>query len=77
MEFDRQYDDFWGRRGVPPRDEECVMWSAGWARGVLMVMEQCGMKLRGANPGHGVPMGLRSTSLAVRGSLLIEVMVLV
>jgi hypothetical protein len=29
------------------------MWSAGWARGVMMVMEEYGMKLRGANPVQG------------------------
>ena len=31
------------------------MWRARWARGVLTGMEECRMKLRGANPGHGVP----------------------
>jgi len=34
------------------------MWSAGWARGVLMVMEECGMKLRGAKPGQGALAGI-------------------
>jgi hypothetical protein len=43
MEFKRQYDEFGGTRGAPPGKEECLMWSAGWARGVLMLMEECGM----------------------------------
>jgi len=34
------------------------MWSAGWARGVLMVMEEHRMKLRGANPGQRAPTGI-------------------
>jgi len=58
MEFERQYEEFWGRRGVPPGKEEYLMWSAGWAGGVLMVMEECRMKVRGANPGRGVPTGI-------------------
>ena len=45
MEFEKQYDEFAGKRGAPPRKEECLMWSAGWGRGVMMVMEECGMKL--------------------------------
>ena len=33
MEFETQYDEFGGQRGAPPANEECLMWSAGWARG--------------------------------------------
>jgi hypothetical protein len=40
MEFERQYDEFGGKRGAPPTKEECLMWSA---RGVLMLMEERGM----------------------------------
>jgi len=43
MEFEREYDEFGGKRGAPPANEECLMWSAGWARGVLMLMEEWGM----------------------------------
>jgi hypothetical protein len=43
MEFQTQYDPFRGKRGAPPANEECLMWSAGWARGMLMVMEEHGM----------------------------------
>jgi hypothetical protein len=25
MEFERQYDEFGGKRGVPPGEEECLM----------------------------------------------------
>jgi len=50
MEFERQYDEFGGNSGAPSGEEECLMRSAGRARGLLMVMEECGMKLRGANP---------------------------
>jgi hypothetical protein len=31
---------------------------ARWARGVLMVIEECSMKLRGTNTGEGAPMGI-------------------
>ena len=55
MQFERQYDEFGGKRGAPPGKEECPMWSTGWAKGVMLVMEECGMKLRGANPGQGAP----------------------
>jgi len=58
MEFERQYDEFGGKRGVPSGNEECLMWCARWARGVLMVMEDSRMKMRGANPGQGVPTGI-------------------
>jgi len=58
MEFERQYDEFGGKRGVPQGKEECLMWCARWARGVLMAMEECRMKLRGANPGQGAPTGI-------------------
>jgi hypothetical protein len=36
MEFERQYAEYGGKRGVPLGKEKCLMWSAGWARGVLM-----------------------------------------
>jgi len=39
------------------------MWSAGWARGVMMVMEECGIKLRGAYPGQGAPIKRSSPSM--------------
>jgi hypothetical protein len=55
MELERQYDEFQGKIGAPPGKEECLKWSAGWAKRVMMVMEECGMKLRGANPGQGAP----------------------
>jgi len=29
MEFERQYDEFAGKRGAPPGKEECLIWSAG------------------------------------------------
>jgi len=56
MEFERQYDEFRGNRGAPPRKEKCLMWCARWLRGVLM--DEWRMKLRGANPGQGAPMGI-------------------
>jgi len=40
MDFERQYDEFGGQRGAPPGKEKCMIWSAGWARGVLMLMEE-------------------------------------
>jgi len=40
MEFEWQYDEFGGKRGAQPGKEECLMWSAGWARGVLMLIEE-------------------------------------
>jgi len=43
MEFEREYDEFGGKRDAPPANEECLMWCAGWARGVLMLMEERGM----------------------------------
>jgi hypothetical protein len=58
MEFEREYDEFGGKRDTPPANEECLMWSAGWTRGVRMLMEEWGMKLRGAKPGQGGPMGV-------------------
>jgi len=55
MEFERQYDDCGGKRGAPPGKEECLIWSAGWsagwARGVLMLMKERGMLLRGEQGG--------------------------
>jgi len=38
MEFKSQDDEFRGKRDVLPGKEKCLMWSAGWERGVLMVM---------------------------------------
>jgi hypothetical protein len=52
MKFASEYDGFEGKRDVPPGIEECQMWSARWARGVVMVMEECRMTLRGTNPGQ-------------------------
>jgi hypothetical protein len=40
MEFEMQYDEFVGKRGAPLGKEKCLMWSAGWARGVMMVIEE-------------------------------------
>ena len=53
-----KYDEFGGKRGAPPGKEECLMWSSRWARGVLMVIEERRMKLRGQNPGQGAPSGI-------------------
>jgi len=53
MEIERQYNELGGRWGVPPGIEEWLMLCARWARGVLTVMEECRMKLMGANPGQG------------------------
>jgi len=63
MEFERQYDRFTGKRGAPPGKEECLMWSARWPTAVMMVMEECGMKLGGANPGQGAPIHQSSPSM--------------
>jgi hypothetical protein len=53
MEIERQYDEFGAKRGAPPEKEECLVSCARWARGVLMVIEECRMEWRGANPGPG------------------------
>jgi len=63
MEFERQYDEFAGKRGAPPGKEQCLMWIAGWAKGQMMVMEECRMKLWGANPGQGAPIQRKSPSM--------------
>jgi len=55
MGIERQYNEFGRRRGAPPGKEKCLISCARWARGVLLVMEECRMKLRGANPGQVVP----------------------
>ena len=47
-----------GKRGVPPGKEERLMSCARWAKGVVTVIEECRMKLRGANPGQGAPTGI-------------------
>jgi len=47
------------------------MWSARWARGVLMLMEERGMLLRGAKPGQGVPKGVeerQSSGVAIHAA---------
>jgi len=53
-----KYDEFRGKRGARPGKEECLMWSSRWARGVLMLMEERRMKLRGENPGQRAPTGI-------------------
>ena len=53
-----KYDEFGGKRGAPSGKDQCLMWSLRWARGVLMVMAECRMKLKGENPGHGAPTGI-------------------
>jgi len=58
MEFERQYDEFGGKRGAPQGKEEYLIGCARGARGVLMAMEECRTKLRGANLGQGAPMGI-------------------
>jgi len=58
IEFQRQYDEFGGKGGAPPGQEECLMYCTRWVRGVLMVMEECRMELMGADPGHEVPTGI-------------------
>ena len=63
MEFERKYDEFAGKRDAAPEEKECLMWSARWARAVMMVMEECGMKLGGANPGQGAPIHRSSPSM--------------
>ena len=62
-EFEMHYDEFAGTRGAPPGKEESLMWSTGWAWRVMMVMEECGMKLCGANPGQGTPIQRSSPSM--------------
>jgi len=58
MEIETQSDESGGKRGTPPAMEECLMLSEAWVRGVLMVMKERGMKLRGAKPGQGAPTGI-------------------
>jgi len=53
-----KYDKVGGKHGMLPGNEECLMWSSRWAIGVLMVMEEHRMKLRGQNPGQGVQTGI-------------------
>jgi len=43
MEFESQEDKVGGKRGAPPGKQECLMSSAGWARGVLMFMGEHSM----------------------------------
>jgi hypothetical protein len=52
-----------GTTGVPPGKAECLWWSAGWGRGVMMVMDDCGMILGGANPDEGPPIQWSSSSM--------------
>jgi len=54
MEFQRQYDEFGGKR-----KEEYLMGECWVGKGVLMVMEGCEMKLRGANLGQQAPTGIQ------------------
>jgi hypothetical protein len=58
IDIGRQYDEFGGKGGVPPGKEQCVMWCARWARGVLTVMEECRIEWRGVNSGQGAPTGI-------------------
>ena len=44
-----------GKERCATRKEECLIW---WARGVLIVMKEYRMKLRGANPGQEAPTGI-------------------
>jgi hypothetical protein len=53
-----KYDKFGGKRGVPPGMEESLMWTCWGARGVLVVMAERRMKLRGEEPGQGAPTGI-------------------
>jgi hypothetical protein len=62
MEFEKPYDEVGGKICVPPGKKDCLMWSAGWARGVLMLIEECEMLLRGAKPGQGGPTGVEERS---------------
>jgi hypothetical protein len=39
------------------------MWSARWARAVMMVMEECRMKLVGENLSQGAPIQQSSLSM--------------
>jgi hypothetical protein len=54
-----KYDEFKGKPGAPPGQEECLVRSSRWARGVLMVMAERRMKLRGKNPAQGAPTGIK------------------
>jgi hypothetical protein len=63
MEYETQYDELEAKKGAPPGKNECLICSAGWARGVMIVMEECGMKLRGTYPGQEVPILQRSPSM--------------
>jgi len=47
MEFGRQSEESAGKRIAPPGKEKYLMCGAEWARGVMMVMQECGMKLGG------------------------------
>jgi len=58
MEFDRQCDELGGKTGTPPGKEECHKGSAGWGRGVQMVMVECKIQYRGPNPDQGAQMGI-------------------
>jgi len=53
-----KYDEFGGKQGAPAGKKECLMWSSRWARGVLMVIKERRMKLRGVNLGEGVLTGI-------------------
>jgi hypothetical protein len=50
-----KYEEFRGKPGAPPAEEECLMCGSRWARAVLMLMAEHRMNLRGENPGQGAP----------------------
>ena len=58
MESERKHDEFRGERAAPPGKDECLRWCARLAKGVLTVVEECRMKLRGTNPGQRAPTGI-------------------
>jgi len=67
MEFERQYDEFGGKRGAPLGKEKCLMSCVRWARAVLMVMQNQieGRKSRprSADRDWAAPMPLGSPSM--------------
>jgi hypothetical protein len=55
MMIQSQYDEFEGKKSAQQGKVQGLMRCARWARGVVMVMEECRMKLRGTNPGQEAP----------------------
>lgn len=53
MEFEKLYDEFGGKEGMSPRMQECLLWSATWGMGGLMVIEEHRRKSWGANLSQG------------------------